>query len=164
MSKSLALSVAFIVTTSSAAFSQALFDSPGPGYRQQRGRLTPPELRAPGVGGVLVEPRVSNLVWKRIRNSFPKWEPNATDALKLETVALFSSADKDAAEKIRRTLTNAGIPFLVDDAPVVKVDPSRAAEAKALLKKLATEGPSTLRTVTDAEDPTIFDGPESKGK
>jgi hypothetical protein len=80
---------------------------------------------------------------------------------RLETVALFSSGVKGASEKIRRALTNAGIPYLVEDgSPVVKVDPSRAAEAKTLLKKLATGGSWTLRTVTVADDHMIFDGGE----
>jgi hypothetical protein len=163
MSKSLALSVAFIVTASSAALAQAIFDSPGRGYRQQRDQSVPTELRAPGVGGPQIE-RISpsHLFLKTHDAAFRQLAEDLKNPgePKLETIALFSSGKKGAAETIRRTLTNAGIPCLVTSSSVVKVDPSRVAEAKTLLKKLAAESTGNLRTVTVAGDQIIFDGGE----
>ena len=151
MRKFLALSVACIAATSSAAFAQAVFDSPGPGYREQRDRFTKPKSR--------ISPEVTFL---GVRDAqFNRWREDLKNSDELESVALFFSDKQRTKERVHRALTNAGIPFLItEDTSVVKVDPARVAEAKKLLRKLAAESSYNLRTVTMEGDQLSFDRTE----
>jgi hypothetical protein len=148
MSKSFALVVAFVATTSGAAFAQAIFDSPGRGYREQRDR--PKQIRVPtdlAPLGTIPATDVSFHI------SMPA--KDAAAALKLEAVAQYAAADEGAAAKIRRAFTEAGIPFIITEsvASVVNVDPSRAKEAKTLLQNVAAEGHwSVLVTAAEASN------------
>jgi hypothetical protein len=152
MSKFLALSVACIAATSSAAFAQAVFDSPGRGYREQRDRLAEPKSRiSPEVTFLKARDAQFSRLWEDLKNSD-----------ELESVALFFSDKQRTEERIHRELTNAGIPFLItEDTSVVKVDAARVTEAKKLLRKLAAaEGRYNVRTVTMDGDQLSFDRAE----
>jgi hypothetical protein len=148
MSTSFALAVVLVATTSSAAVAQAIFDSPGRGYREQRDR--PREIRVPTDLTSFTRTPATDLSF---RISIPA--KDAAGTLKLEAVAQYTAADAGAEAKIRRAFTDAGIPFLITEsvAAVVNVDPSRAQEAKTLLQKVAAEGHwSVIVTAADASN------------
>ena len=150
MRKFLALSVAWFAATSSAAFAQAVFDSPGPGYREQRDRFTEPRSRVSQEATIRM---LHQAAVSRLREDLRNSE-------ELESVAIFLTRVKET-KKVHRALTNAGIPFLITEGTsVVKVKPAHVAEAKKVLRKLAAEGCEGLMTVTVEGDQFSIDRTE----
>ena len=130
-----ALSLAIVVALFPvAATSGPIFDSPGRGYREQFERVAPSRVPTDAVLRV---------------SEFFGW----TNREKEEPVAHYSLSDRGASDRIKRVLTEGGIPYLLseDAVPTVLVKPPDRLKAKELLEKLPGEGHWSVTPITEAE-------------
>ena len=141
VNKSHALAVAFVVMGSGTGTALDVFDSPGRGYREQRdgnSHLLFPDNATNG--------RAAAATLMKIRL---QWPNHSADSEKLEAVAEFARTEAGAKEKISRAVVEAGIPFLLTDKTqtVVQVPPTRAVQARAVLRKLRDEASAAAGTL-----------------